>query len=192
MSKKVYGVDINDLKGLEITRTQKEYRLWRDVLKRCYDEYYLNRFPTYRGCSVAEEWLLFSNFKRDIVNVKNFEKSKDGWVLDKDLCSHTKTYSKETCCFIPDRLNLFISNLPQAYKAPYDKRFDVYYSYCNDVHGKRTYLGRYKSKEEACEAYLKFKALVFLDMIEFYKDDLDEKILTRLKNIGDNYCESVS
>ena len=142
--------------------------------------------------SVAEEWLLFSNFKRDIVNVKNFEKSKDGWVLDKDLCSHTKTYSKETCCFIPDRLNLFISNLPQAYKAPYDKRFDVYYSYCNDVHGKRTYLGRYKSKEEACEAYLKFKALVFLDMIEFYKDDLDEKILTRLKNIGDNYCESVS
>ena len=187
MSKKVYGVGINDLKGLETTRTQKEYRLWRDMLKRCYDESYLNRFPTYRGCSVTEEWLLFSNFKRDIVNVKNFEKSKDGWVLDKDLCSYTKTYSKETCCFIPDRLNLFISNLPQGYKASYDKRCDVYYSYCNDIHGKRTYLGRYKSKEEACESYLKFKALVFLDMVEFYKDDLDEKILTRLKNIGDNY-----
>ena len=51
---------------------------------------------------------------------------------------------------------------------------------------------KFKYSEGDVVGNLEIKGLVFLDMIEFYKDDLDEKILTRLKNIGDNYCESVS
>ena len=191
MNNKVYGVATNDLRYKERTDGTKEYSLRKDMLKRCYEEKYLERFPTYRGSRVSDEWLIFSNFKRDVNYMRNFEKSKEGWVLDKDILSDTKTYSKETCCFIPDRLNLFISSIPKEYKATYDKRWDVYYAYCSDVYGNKKYLGRYKTKDEAYKVYLKSKARVFLDMGDLYKDVLDEKILTNLKKIGDNYCESV-
>ena len=44
-----------------------------------------------------------------------------------------------------------------------------------------------------CNKYFKRWDMLDKELIcKMYKDDLDEKILTRLKNIGDNYCESVS
>ena len=189
MSRLVYGVGINDLRYLEKNKGTKEYALWCDMLKRCYEEKYLERFPTYKGCKVSDEWLIFSNFRRDINFMKNFDKVTQGWVLDKDLCSDTKTYSKDTCCFIPDRLNLFLSNLTKEYRATYDKRWNIYYAYCVNIHGKKVYLGRYKTIKESKKVYLQFKAEVFQEIIDLYKDDLDDRTLYHLRKIRSDYCE---
>lgn len=33
-----------------------EYQAWQSILERCYDNKYLEKSPTYIGCSVCEEW----------------------------------------------------------------------------------------------------------------------------------------
>ena len=61
--KRVYGVGINDYigttknNGVEI----KEYRVWKDMLKRCYSEWYKNKNKSYVDTKCCEEWLTFSN-----------------------------------------------------------------------------------------------------------------------------------
>ena len=50
-----YQVCINS----KITRC---YKTWQHMLERCYDEKYQLRKPTYKGCTVCEEWHNFQNF----------------------------------------------------------------------------------------------------------------------------------
>ena len=175
----VYGVGINDLKYTEKTIHQKEYTLWRDVLKRCYCEQYLTRFPTYRNVKMVSEWLTYSCFKKDISKLKNFEKLYEGWVLDKDICSDDKVYSKETCCIVPQQVNIFFSTFSTNHNPAYDARVDFYYCYCCH-NGKKKYLGRYKTKEESYKVYLAYKILVIEDMINKYNHVLDSRVITRL------------
>lgn len=53
-------------------------RVWRSMLSRCYSKKYQEKEPSYIDCSVCEEWLLFSNFK------KWFDENYvDGYALDK-------------------------------------------------------------------------------------------------------------
>ena len=77
--KLVHGVGINDADYAVVEfetigyadgkRKQKlvwfcpYYRAWTSMLKRCYSIKSQERQPTYKGCSVTDEWLTFSNFK---------------------------------------------------------------------------------------------------------------------------------
>lgn len=56
------------------------YRTWKSMLKRCYSAKYQERCPTYKGCTVSEDWLVFTNF-RDWMMAQDWE----GKQLDKDL-----------------------------------------------------------------------------------------------------------
>lgn len=100
-SKLVCGVGNNDVRCISKTN-KKLYDNWVDMLKRCYLE---TRWPSYRGCSVATEWHTLSNFK------KWYEENYvDGWQLDKDLLyPRNKIYSKETCLFIPHKINSLLT-----------------------------------------------------------------------------------
>ena len=71
------------------------YQTWIDMLKRCYSDKLQERQPTYKGCSVSEEWLTFSAFKV-WMEKQDFERKQ----LDKDLLFEgNKVYSAETCVF---------------------------------------------------------------------------------------------
>lgn len=102
----VCGVGINDymnvvnIKG----KTSRCYTTWNNMLKRCYSIKSQHRNPTYVGCTVCEEWLSFSNFK------KWFDENYvDGFDLDKDiLVEGNKEYSPEFCRFVPHYLNTLI------------------------------------------------------------------------------------
>ena len=67
--KKVYGVGINDADytikpTIENNRSKcMYYEKWIKMLQRCYSKSYQEKHPSYKGCSVCEEWLTFSNFK---------------------------------------------------------------------------------------------------------------------------------
>ena len=118
--KLVYGVGINDADyATQIKKTigyengkQKQkliwschfYEKWKSMLERCYSERFKIKFPTYKDCTVCEEWLTFSNFKSWME-----EQDWQGKELDKDLLVvGNKIYSPQTCCFLTKMINTFI------------------------------------------------------------------------------------
>lgn len=64
---KVYGYGICDITGIENGKQMKYYETWKGMLRRCYSELYHKKEPTYKECSVCDEWLLFSNFKNGMM-----------------------------------------------------------------------------------------------------------------------------
>lgn len=59
--KLVYGIGVNDLLNESSTKANQ---IWSDIIRRCYTKEMQDRFPTYKGCTICEEWKYFSNFKR--------------------------------------------------------------------------------------------------------------------------------
>ena len=101
----VYGVAHNDYAGRikENGKHIRSYRSWISMLSRCYGEKELNNRPSYKGCSVCDEWLLFSNFKKWFDDPTNGY--QNGYCLDKDiLIKGNKVYSPNTCCFVPNEI----------------------------------------------------------------------------------------
>lgn len=109
----VYGVGIRcGIKTKVNGKTTKEYSLWNDMLRRCYSEKYLEKYPTYQGCTVCERWHRFDLFLEDLPLIEGYEL----WInnsnpraihLDKDIKGgDKKIYSLETCMFIDQAENV--------------------------------------------------------------------------------------
>lgn len=111
-SKLVSGICVNDFEGVvnKNGKMIKSYTIWKAMLQRCYSEKLHLKYPTYIGCSVCDEWLLFSNFK------KWFDENyKEGFNLDKDiLVEGNKIYSPDTCRFVPTYINNLLTDRRNA------------------------------------------------------------------------------
>ena len=106
MTKLVYGVGINskEYPSWVNGKTTKEYRLWGDLLKRCYCPKYQEKQPTYKGCSISENFKSYSYFCEWCQNQIGF--NQKGFQIDKDLIlKGNKVYSEDTCLFLPRELN---------------------------------------------------------------------------------------
>lgn len=156
MTKLIFGVGINDAdynvtqKIDGKTQTCPFYRKWCSMLKRCYDEKWLSQYPSYRGCTVCEEWLSFMNFKA-WMETQDWE----GKNLDKDLIVKSGVYSPTTCVFIDNNLNSFLTlsnnsrgNLPIGV-SPNGKKFQSTLS--------SKYLGTFETILEAHQAWQRGK-----------------------------------
>lgn len=118
----VYGVGVNDADypvkpvihfGSKKRKICPYYQKWKSMLERCYSEKYQAVQPTYKGCKVCDEWLVFSNFKAWVIS--NNIADISGYELDKDLLkAGNKKYSKENCILVPMIVNRFLINA--AYK----------------------------------------------------------------------------
>ena len=83
----------------------KIYKVWHKMLQRCYDPYYINKFPTYIYTTVCEQWLNFQNFAK-WYDENYYECNNERMELDKDiLVKNNKIYSPSTCIFVPQRIN---------------------------------------------------------------------------------------
>lgn len=159
--KLVFGVGTNDSKYLTHSLVNSKrvvcpfYRKWKSMLERCYSDTRQEKSPTYKGCSVAEDWLLFSNFRGWMITQEYI-----GLHLDKDIkVKGNKIYSAETCLFIPPALNKLLLNRA-AKRGLYP--IGVYFSEKDKVfragikHNSKTkYLGSFKTSSEASIAYQK-------------------------------------
>lgn len=93
-----YGVGVDDspegtLDAAHVT--------WLAMIKRVYHKDPANPLPTYVDCSVHPSWHLYSGFKQwfDANHVA-------GYQLDKDILQPgNKTYSPDTCVFVPHFIN---------------------------------------------------------------------------------------
>lgn len=91
---------------VDIVVENKIYDAWHNMLSRCYFAKLHNKYPTYIGCSVCDEWKILSNFA-------NWHKINyvEGFNLDKDiLFVGNKIYSPETCRYVPPYLNTLLTN----------------------------------------------------------------------------------
>jgi hypothetical protein len=172
--KLVYGVGINDAdyavykyEAIEVDGVLKQkrvwvcpyYRTWKDMLKRCYSTKLQEKHPTYKGCSVSEEWLRFSNF-RSWMEKQDWECKQ----LDKDLLfSGNKVYSEETCVFVSGAVNSFTTDCGASrgewpIGVYWNKGAGKFMSQCrNPLTKKQEYLGLFTSEKEAHQAWLKRK-----------------------------------
>ena len=130
------------------------YRKWSDMIIRCYSEKTQIKHPTYKGCSVCSEWLLFSNFKAWMQN-----QDWQGKELDKDIIVYgNKIYSPENCCFVSKHLNNLLSikckkeddNLPTG--VSYEKESGKFKASISK-YGKSINLGRYYTPDNASKVY---------------------------------------
>jgi len=82
-------------------KKNKSYTAWINMIARCYNPGNHLIMPTYKECSVADEWLNFQNFAKwfDVNYICGFD-------LDKDiLVDGNKVYSPDTCLFVSTKSN---------------------------------------------------------------------------------------
>jgi hypothetical protein len=165
-----------------------QYIAWNNMLKRCYDPKFHKRSPTYKDCSVIEEWHNFQTFAK-WHDDHYYEIEGERMQLDKDiLIIGNKVYSPETCVFVPARINsLFLradgirGNLYLGVSLC--KRSNNYTAYCNNGKGNRKHLGSYKTPEDAFFAYKTHKE----ELIKQIAEELSGKIPLKLYNAMMNY-----
>lgn len=135
------------------------YRTWHNMLERCYDARRLAKFPTYAGCSVAPEWHSFMAFRAWMIG-QNWE----GMHLDKDILSPgNKTYSPDTCVFVPGDLNNFMTDRGASrgespIGSSWNKRDQKFRAQCrNPFTLKNEYLGAFVCPAAASAAWRRRK-----------------------------------
>lgn len=173
----IYGVGFSNGK-YPITingKKVKEYETWHGILKRCYEQQYQAREPTYIGCGICEDWYCYDTFYEWITSQENYIRWKEGgrqWCIDKDICiKGNKVYSPETCFLVPKNVNSLFTNrrlhrgeLPIG--VSYSERLNKFLVYCMNPFQEKsekslrkhaTYVGLYNTKVEAFNAYKSYK-----------------------------------
>ena len=177
-SRLLYDIAVNDVPNCN----PKCLQTWVGMLHRCYYKKELERHPTYRGCTVCDEWLRLSGF------VPFWEANyRPKYELEKDiLVKGNKVYGPDTCCFVPRRINILFTNrkrfrgeLPVGvsvsenglkYKAAYDRN------------GKSTLIGQFDTPEHAFLAYKKAKEEYIKEVAQEYYNSgkIDKKVYEAL------------
>ena len=167
------------------------YKIWESMLKRCYDPKYQEKHPTYKGCTVEDHLLNFQHMGEWIEN--NYYKVQgEKMCLDKDiLCKGNKVYSRNTCIFVPQRINnLFVKCDKSRGDCPIGvtpRSSGNYEVQCSNGYGKEIYLGVYSTKEEAFQVYKNCKEKVIKEVIDSYEGKIPEPFYSRLKAAMYNY-----
>lgn len=173
----VYGAGVNDLL---YTRGTPSYKAWLSMLERCYSSKFQTKKNTYVGCSVCDEWLTFSNFKRWFDSIENGY--KDGYQLDKDIIvKGNKVYSPSTCCIVPPAINALFTNRRQH-------RGNTYIGVRENSNGRfvaracvgKRHIGVYDTPQEAFYAYKFAKEQYIKELAEKYFQE--GKITERVYN----------
>lgn len=167
----LFGVARYDIENIDVLddSTKLAHDTWGNMLWRCYDSNFHTKQPTYKDCSVCEEWLLFSNFK------KWFDENYvAGYQLDKDiLVKGNKVYSPDTCCFIPQRLNTILTKPSKSKRhglIGVRKRSNGRFGAVYTKDKKCVWLGTYGTEIEAFEAYKHAKESYVKDVAQEYYD----------------------
>ncbi len=160
----VYGIGVNDADYMVQTTVDGKqqrcpyYSTWYNMLGRCYSAKLQEIRPTYKGCTVCDEWLSFMAFRK-------WMQSQDwqGKQIDKDIMvPGNKLYSPETCVFVTRQVNSLLTDsgaargeFPQG--VSWRKQNQKYVAQIA-INGKRKPLGLFSTPEEAAAVYNKAKS----------------------------------
>ena len=181
----VFGVGVNDWAGnVKVNgKPIMEYDLWQNMLQRCFDEKFKQKYPTYKDVTCSKEWLLMTSFIEDVSKMKGY--GLEGWQLDKDILQKgNKLYSKDTCCFVPLEVNLLLTKRDKArgewpVGVYFDKRDGKFVARLS-INGKQKNLGLFTTPDEAFFAYKHAKEAQIKVVAEKWKHQLDERVFQAL------------
>ena len=178
-------------KTRENGKVHKYYKIWHNMLTRCYDPKFHEKRPTYDGCKVEDYLLNFQHMCEWLEN-NYYEIPGEQMCLDKDiLCKGNKIYSRETCIFVPKRINnLFVKSDNRRGDDPIgvsDLPSGNYQVNCSNGYGKYIYLGTYSTKEEAFRVYKEYKEKIIKEVIDSYEGIIPEPHYSKLKTAMYNY-----
>jgi len=160
--KLVYGIGINDVDYIGYPKLYgkwkdcKYHRVWTRMLERSYCNKFKKAHPTYKDCTVCDEWIKLSVFM-EWMKTQDWQDKQ----LDKDLIfPDNKHYSPKTCVFVSGYINSLIQNRPKKL-YPMGVSFDGK-TFGADItdNGTRKRLGRFKTKQKAIDAYIDAKAKI--------------------------------
>ena len=182
----VCGVGVTGSKYLTWSngKSLPEYVAWKGMIERCYSEKLHKKQPSYSNCKVSENFKSYEYFYEWMNGCVYY---KEGWELDKDLLVRdNKTYSEETCVFLPKELNSFLTkrgrfrgeNPLGVYRKTGQSSFKAYIS----IFGKIKQLGSFPTKEDAFMAYKVAKQNHAKLLAEKYKDVIDPRAYNALLN----------
>ena len=191
---RVYGVGYlgeGKYKTKENGKLTDEYDIWRTMLRRCYDPKFYEKNSTYKDCKV-EDYLLNFQHMSDWIENNYYEIPGETMCLDKDiLYKGNKVYSRETCIFVPKRINsLFVKRDNDRGNSPIGTTPNSSGNYqvqCWNGNGKYIYLGSYSTKEEAFQVYKKYKEKLIKETIDSYEGKIPEPHYSRLREAMYNY-----
>lgn len=155
-----YGIaEVNGVRKRRQVWVCPYYRVWANMLKRCYSVKYQEQKPTYAGCTVSEEWLTFRSFK-NWMETQDFE----GKQLDKDILTKgNKVYSSDTCVFVTQVVNMFTTDRGNdrgkwLLGVSWHKKTEKFLARCNNPFtGKTESLGLFSCEQEAHQVWRKRK-----------------------------------
>lgn len=166
---------------------KKSYDKWRGMITRCYNKKSQEKSPTYKGCSVCDEWLFYPNFK-EWYDKNYYEIQGEQMHLDKDILHKgNKIYSPNNCIFAPSRINTLILNGKNGRgKLPvgvnYNKKSGKYRAQYNYLSYGNTNLGEFDNPNDAFYKYKEYKEKYIKLTANEYKDKIPEKLYTALNN----------
>ena len=162
----------------------KEYSYWSGMLKRCYNEVDLARYPTYKKCEVNKEWFYLYNFSKWFDD-NYYECGNEKMCLDKDILYKNNTiYSKDTCIFVPERINILFTKT-NASRGDYpigvcfNKRLGKFIAQVSKLnHNEKNtkqqeHIGVFNTAEDAFYAYKKEKEKYIKEVADYYKEKYD-------------------
>ena len=183
--KKMETIEVNGVRKHRLVWECPYYRAWKNMLQRCYSAKYQKKCPTYLGCSVSEEWLRFSNFRRWM--------EEQDWgckQLDKDLLFEgNNVYSEETCVFVTQTVNKFttdrVNDRGECLIGVYwDKRVGRFRASCrNPFTKKQEHLGYFTCELDAHQEWLNRK----LELAHLLAEQTDERVAKALIERYTNY-----
>lgn len=162
-----------------VTRLRKVYE---HMLERCeIGGTFQKAYPTYVGCS--SEFASFQSFASWAINQTGY--ALPGAHLDKDLLyKGNKTYSEDTCVFIPQSLNKLLLKSDAKRKdlpigVSWDSARGVYKAQMGGASG-RGFIGRFPDPDSAFAAYKQAKEEHIAEQAELYRAVIDPRVYRAL------------
>lgn len=153
------------------------YSCWYNMLRRVSGKYKTKKNESYKETKATEDFLRFSKFKPWMMSQDWKDKT-----LDKDILGDGTLYSFETCCFIPNEVNVFLTGL----HTPTERLYGVSYRPKTDNYVARVFykeqhhaLGTFSNKYTARASYVKKKLEFWEEVVVEHK--LSEEIANAVR-----------
>ena len=163
----------------------KAYIVWKHMLERCYDVKLHEKFPTYKGCEVCQEWWNFQVFAEWYYS-HFYEIENEQMALDKDILKKgNKVYSPDTCVFVPQSINKLFTKHDNArgkYYIGVRKHGNKFEAKLSKGNGKAMYLGVFETPKQAFQVYKQAKEDYIKEVAEEYKGKIDNRLYEALMN----------